>query len=73
MFSINSFYEILIKQLVFRVDKLTVCLAFRNFLNNEPGDIVVINEDDKYAPLWYLSNDEKYKTVIFFNDQEPFY
>lgn len=73
MFSINAFYEILIKQLVFKVDNLTVCLAFRNFLNTKPDDIVVINEDDKYAPLWYLSNDEKYKTVIFFNDQEPFY
>ncbi len=72
MFSISSFYEILIKQLVFRVDPLTVCLTFRDFENNQSSDIEVINEDDKYKPLWYLSHDEKYKTVIFFNDQEPF-
>jgi len=73
MFSINSFYEIIIKQLVLKVNDQTVCLAFKDFLNTKPSDIVVISEDDKYAPLWYLRYSEKYRPIIFFNDQEPFY
>lgn len=70
MFSTYAFYEIIHKQLICKVSDQAYCFSFNNFESTNPSDIQLA------VDVSYLSEEkrtEKYRPIVFFHDQEPFY
>lgn len=66
MFSTSIFYEVIFKQLISKICSDAYCLSFKHFHSPKPSDVCCILEESK-------PDTEKYRPVIFFHDQEPFY
>ncbi len=68
MFSTDRFYEIIYRQLIHKTCQDTFCFKFRQFDMTQPCDIEIVYPKD------VLTNwTEKYRPIIFFHDEEPFY
>jgi len=66
MFSTSIFYEVIFKQLISKICVDAHCMSFAHFYSPKSSDVCCILEE--LTPVT-----EKYRPVIFFHDQEPFY
>ena len=72
MFSVNFFYEILLRQLILKLNTNTFCYSFKDFGSSNFNDITFINDD--FIDLRESRKEtEEYRPMVFFYDQEPFY
>lgn len=68
MFSTDRFYEIIYKQLIQPICHDAFSFKFKQFDMTRPCDIEIVYPKDVLGD-WT----EKYRPIIFFNDEEPFY